>query len=75
MEHLFMSKYLRFQIYEAQEEPDQLLKPNPDKPERNATKAPRHKEKMFIIINFVSLSLGGENILLDKSFANMMRFP
>jgi hypothetical protein len=24
--------------------------PNPDKPERIATKAPRHKEKMLIII-------------------------
>jgi len=27
--------------------------PNPDKPERIATKAPRHKEKMIIIKNFV----------------------
>jgi hypothetical protein len=24
--------------------------PNPDKPERIATKAPRHKEELFIII-------------------------
>jgi len=26
-QHLCISKYLRFRIYEAQEEPDQLLKP------------------------------------------------
>jgi len=25
-------------------------KPNPDKPERIATKAPRHKEELFIIV-------------------------
>jgi hypothetical protein len=31
-----------------------IYEPNPDKPERIATKAPRHKEKIFIIINFVS---------------------
>jgi hypothetical protein len=28
---------------------DELKTPNPDKPERIATKAPRHKEKMIII--------------------------
>ena len=28
---------------------DQYLIPNPDKPERLATKAPRHKQKMSII--------------------------
>ena len=27
-----------------------FLRPNPDKPERIATKAPRHKEELFIII-------------------------
>jgi hypothetical protein len=27
----------------------ELAIPNPDKPERIATKAPRHKEKMFSI--------------------------
>jgi hypothetical protein len=48
------------------------FKLNPDKPKRIATKAPRHKEKMIIIKNFVPWCLGGENILLDKSFANMM---
>jgi len=48
------------------------VNPNPDKPERIATKAPRHKEKMIIIKNFVPWCLGGENILLDKFFANMM---
>jgi len=26
------------------------MNPNPDKPERIATKAPRHKEELFIII-------------------------
>ena len=47
--------------------------PKPDKPEIIATKAPRHKEKMFIIIELCALAswwsaAGG----LDKSFANMM---
>ena len=51
---------------------DELKIPNPEKPERIATKAPRHKEKMIIIKNFVPWCLGGENILLDKFFANMM---
>jgi hypothetical protein len=52
-----------------------LITPNPDKPEKIATKAPRHKGKRFIIIKlraFVPSFLGGENILLDESFANMM---
>jgi hypothetical protein len=26
------------------------VSPNPDKPERIATKAPRHKEELFIVI-------------------------
>jgi hypothetical protein len=42
--------------------------PNPDKPERIATKALRHKEELFVLTSCLS----GENILLDKSFANMM---
>ena len=45
--------------------------PNPDKPERIATKALRHKEELYIIL---TSCLGGENILLDKSSANMLRF-
>jgi len=48
------------------------VNPNPDKPERIATKPPRHKEKRIIIKKIVPWCLGGENLLLDKSFANMM---
>ena len=51
---------------------DPLLCPNPDEPERLATKALRHKDKMIIKKNFVPWCLGGKNLLLDKSFANMM---
>jgi hypothetical protein len=32
-----------------------LTSPDPDKPERIATKAPRHKEKMLIIIKLGAL--------------------
>jgi hypothetical protein len=45
---------------------------DPDTPgqtQRIATKALRHKEELFFIFElrvFVSLCLGGENILLDK---------
>jgi hypothetical protein len=51
----------------------QRKKPNPDKPERIATKAPRHKENMLITIKFRALvfwwsAAGG----LDNSFASMM---
>jgi hypothetical protein len=45
--------------------------PNPDKPERRATIQDtkfNYNKHLF----FVSLCLGGKNILLDKSFANMM---
>jgi hypothetical protein len=48
-----------------------FLNPNPDKPERIA----RHqdtKKKCLFKLNFVIWCLGGKNILLDKSFANMM---
>ena len=29
---------------------------------------------LLVVADFVSLSLGGENILIDKSFANKMRY-
>jgi len=35
----------------------------------NSHKAPRHREKMIVKKNFVP---GGENLLLDKSFASMI---
>jgi len=39
------------------------MNPNPDKPEKIATKAPRHKEKFLVdILFFESLCLGGKNI-------------
>ena len=43
-----------------------ILKPNPDKPEKIATKAPRHKAKrvtFWLIFIFASLCLGGVNVL------------
>jgi len=75
------------------------VKPNPDKPEKIATKAPRHKKirvfytlkisgpqqrwprplpgailippALLVVADFVS---GGENILLEKSLADMIGF-
>jgi hypothetical protein len=49
------------------------FKPNSYKPERIATKAPRHEQEMSVILYFVSWCLCGENILLEKP-ANMLGF-
>jgi hypothetical protein len=52
-------------------------KSNPDKPERIATKHQGTNNKFLLLINLrvlVSWCLGGENIMLEKSLANMMGF-
>jgi len=40
-----------------------LGNPNPDKPEKMATKARRHKAKMIVKLVFVFWCLGGEPVL------------
>ena len=50
-----------------------LIITNPDKPEKLATKAPRHKEKMIIVKKLpASVSWWSAAGGLDKSLANMM---
>jgi hypothetical protein len=41
--------------------------PNPDKPEQIATKAPNHKENLWLLFIFASWCLGGVNILPPKA--------
>jgi hypothetical protein len=44
-----------------------MPQPNPDKPEKVATKAPRHKGNLQLLFIFASLCLGGVNVLSQNA--------